>query len=172
MDVGGGTPSGSVYINWWPEVRGHRPTTVKGKVVNQNLYCVGAIYNRKYSDDVKGEDMRPPSITVEIPGKSEFDIGLDETAIKAWWAKLRRTGTTDWCSLGPNCSMIVAYALTKGGGELFSGMWDSSNVVWTPNAVATYAREILAEITNARRGPPANALGDTDGGLPPGGTSW
>jgi hypothetical protein len=172
MEVGGGQLSGSVYISWWPESRGRQPKTIHGKAINGDLYCVGAIYSRKYADDVKGEDFKPPSQTIIIDGKSPTTIGLDETAIKTWWGKLRGTGTTDWCTLGPNCSTIVAYALHIGGGEMFSSMWSNSNVVWTPNAVADYAKDIRSGIAYARLGPTTNALGDADGGLPPGGLNY
>jgi hypothetical protein len=166
MRVNGGTPLGQEYISWWPN--GSRQS--KALSLGGNLYCAGAIPNQTFDDDVRGENRTLPGQTIKIEGKTRSSPGLDETAIKAWWRNLTTVGSTKWCTLGPNCSTVVAYGLTVGGASEFSDMWSSSNIVWTPNSVATFARAIRSGIAYARL-PRSGAASprDLDGGVPPGG---
>ena len=164
LNVSGGTPLRSAYVSWWPK----GDHTSKLMSLGGDLFCATAFSDRNLEDDIAGEGNRP-SHTIELPGKNGQTIGLDETAIKAWWGQLTSTGTAKWCTLTPNCSTIAAYALTHGGGDQFSDMWNSSNLVWSPSAVASYARAIQSGILAAqrRRVPPSST--QLDGGLPPGG---
>lgn len=148
LEVRGGEPLGSQYISWWPDSN----RRAKSLYLNSNLYCAGAFPDQTFADDVRGEDDHPPSLSITLDGKSSGVVGLDETVIKRWWSALRSNGTAEWCTLAPNCSTIVAYALTRGGGADFSDMWSRSNIVWTPNRVADYARAIRDGMAEARRG--------------------
>lgn len=167
LQVDGGKPEGAAYISWWP-ANNRRP-----KWIHDKLYCAPALQDQTYASDLAGEDEVRPQ-TIVIDGRSKSKHGLNETAIKAWWGSLRTKGFTDWCTLGPNCSTVVAYALSRGGADQYSDMWSSFNMVWTPNDVATYAKAIAAGIKDSNRAPPtgsSNRLSESllDGGLPPGG---
>lgn len=164
VEVSGGEPSGSVYISWWPQGVGRRY-----KAIHDNLYCVAAIPNRTFADDVAGEDGMQPAETILIEGAGRGRPGLDESAIKAWWNSLRGRGFTDWCTLGPNCSTVAAYALAKGGGDRFSNVWRDARWVWSPPSVAYYARSIAEGIRSARLGSSSYAQQELDGGVPAGG---
>ena len=164
LDVTGGFPLGPRYVSWWP--KGDSRSKAIG--IGGQLFCATAYTNRTYRDDIKGEG-RGPNYTIELPGKSAQMVGLDESAIKAWWIKLTSTGTAEWCTLTANCSTIAAFALTSGGGDQFSDMWNSSNIVWSPSDVADYARAIKVGIESARRRRAQAPSGALDGGLPPGG---
>jgi hypothetical protein len=137
--------------------------------INGMLYCAGAFPDQTLADDIRGEDDHPPSHTIQVPAKGPNSAGLDESAIKDWWAKFRTAGVTEWCTLGTNCSTIAAYARTRGGGAEFSDMWSSSNAIWTPNAVLSYARALRDGIKYANLRPAQPSRRDLDGGLPPGG---
>lgn len=115
MRVGGGTPPGPQYISWWPN--GSRDS--KWLSLGGKLYCAGVIPNQTFESDVRGEDRTLPSETIRLDGKTGNKAGLDETAIKTWWRQLSVAGT-EWCTLGPNCSTIVAYALSVRGGDAYS----------------------------------------------------
>ena len=77
MRVNGGSPPGEVYISWWPQGSGRSP---KVPGVDQ-IYTVTAIRGRTYADDVRDEEQAPDHVII-------FS-GLDETAIKTWWADFR-----------------------------------------------------------------------------------
>jgi hypothetical protein len=109
---------------------------------------------------------RPSRKNAPISRRSFFG---DRGTRPSWCGNLRKEGHTDWCTLGPNCSTIVAYALREGGGDEFSDMWSETNLVWRPDKVLEYAQSILAGIEYAKAGPYRGGTGDTDGGLPPGG---
>jgi len=165
VQIDGGEPSGPVYISWWPQETSRDYYFKQGL----NLYCVASIPDRTYLDDVAGEDGRLPSHFIAIDGSSSTTIGLNEAAMKAWWLNLTRSGSTNWCTLDPNCSTITAMALFQGGGDdLCESYWTSHNAVWTPNDVTSYAWAIVAGIKEARSGPPPGADGSGDGGLPGG----
>jgi hypothetical protein len=92
---------------------------------------------------------------------------LDESAIKSWWNKLINDGQTEWCTLGPNCSTITAFALDAAGAQdLGVDYFSRWNIVWTPNDVRKFAEGIVSAINDARAGPPA--AGGGDGGVPGG----
>lgn len=165
LDVTGGAPLGSAYVSWWPK----GVHTSKSLSIASELFCATAYTDRTFQDDVRGEDGRRPSYTIELPGKDRQAVGLDETAIKAWWKQLTSTGTAKWCTLTPNCSTVAAYALTIGGGDRFSDMWSSANLIWSPSDVADYARAIQIGIASAQRRRAPVSSTQLDGGLPPGG---
>lgn len=166
LEVTGGRPHGSVYISWWPQGVGRRH-----KAIHDSLYCVTAIPNRTFEADVRGEDGVRPSETILLDGAGGGAAGLDETAIKQWWGSLASRGFTDWCTLGPNCSTVVAYALAKGGGDRFSNVWRDARWVWSPPSVAYYARSIAEGIRSARLGPSRPNESELDGGVTAGGAT-
>jgi hypothetical protein len=165
LEVNGGTPMGVTYVSWWPR-SDHRS---KALSLGGDLFCATAFTDRSFFDDVRGEDGRRPSHTVDLPGEDPHRVGLNETAIKAWWSQLRSTGKAKWCTLAPNCSTITAFALTVGGGARFSDMWNRANLIWSPSSVVDYARAIQSGIVSAQQRPGSHAPGQLDGGLPPGG---
>jgi hypothetical protein len=160
MEVDGGSPKGTIYISWWPQGLGRQH-----KAIHSSLYCVGAIPNRTFSQDFSDEGRLRPE-TILLDGSSDAGVGLDETAIKAWWGSLRSRGFTDWCTLGPNCSTVVAYALAKGGSDKFSTVWRDARWVWSPPSVAHYAHGIADGIRSARLGVPRRTQDELDGGVP------
>ena len=162
LQIDGGKPDGTVYISWWPDSN-RRPSWIHDKI-----YCATALDNQTFLSDVLGEKAKP-SQTIVLDGATNTRAGLNETAIKAWWGSLRKNGFTDWCTLGPNCSTVVAYALLKGGADRFSGIWTEAKTVWTPASVAYYAKDIANGIKNANTKPRKPTDTMMDGGLPLGG---
>jgi len=138
MRVNGGSPPGEVYISWWPQGSGRSP---KVPGVDQ-IYTVTAIRGRTYADDVRDEEQAPDHVII-------FS-GLDETAIKTWWADLLRNTHAQWSTLGQNCSTTVAHALASGYGEDlvtgFDGWLDTRNIVWKPDDVLSYALAVQTGI--------------------------
>lgn len=133
MRVTGGKPSGNIYISWWPS------DAVSG------VDCSPADPNTSLAQDIAAENNRRPDFAIDI-------TGLNETAIKRWWARYARRAT-QWCTLWPNCSTVVARALEAGGGDLYATTWDSHSFgVWTPLAVKDYAMSIRRELLIQRRG--------------------
>ncbi|MEP6945211.1 MAG: hypothetical protein ABJA02_04785 [Acidobacteriota bacterium] len=127
----------NTYISWWPAKPGQVPSKV-----HSNIYSAYPFRNRGFADDVRDERQQPDH-TIHISG-------LNETAIKDWWASFGLVRDMaeligplpPWSTLSQNCSTIVATALSKGGGDKFASLWTSWNFVWTPSDVKEYARSI------------------------------
>lgn len=131
MQVNGGSPSGSLYISWWP-----RSAVAGGK------RTVHAIRDREFAHDVHDEKRNPDHTII-------FSA-LDETAIKKWWGQLQK-GPHMWSTLSLNCSTVVAHAIHAGGGEdmvtRFDGWWNNWNIVWKPEDVLDYALTVRSGIS-------------------------
>ena len=127
----------NTYISWWPQIPGQVPSKI------QNIYTSHPYRNRSFQDDVRDERQQPDH-TIPISG-------LDETAIKDWWARFGLVRDTTeligplppWSTLSQNCSTIVATALQKGGGDQYARSWD---FVWTPKNVKEYAYSIAQRL--------------------------
>jgi hypothetical protein len=158
LQISDGNPGGDIYISYWPQGANRQPSSVSDR-----LYCVQAIPDRSFQDDVDAEgqdgDGKLPDHVVHIDG-------LNEGAMRQFWTDILGDANAQWCTLRNNCSTTVANVLYQGGGDDFAGdWWASHNIVWTPNNVLSYALAILGGIAESQQGP-----SDGDGGLPPGGT--
>lgn len=133
MRVDGGEPAGSVYISYWPATAG---TT--------RIFCSRPGRNRTFENDVAGEDGLQPNHAIRV-------MGLYETRIKSWWRTLmsRTDPDSDWCSLGLNCSAVVAQALNAGHAfEYYDGALavNSWNMFWSPAGVLAYVNSLVQAI--------------------------
>ena len=125
-----GGPTGPAYISYWPQGDGRESAWY-----SQQVYCVAPIPNRTFAADVRDE-AGPPDYTIRIEG-------LNEDAMRAWWAGVNADVNAKWCTLSRNCSTTVAQALFAGGGDDLAGSWwHSHNVVWKPDDILRYAMAI------------------------------
>ncbi len=137
--VDGGKPTGSIYLSWWPR-----------QSVGVSL-CSPAHRDRTFNEDVRGE-LRQPEHRIRLKG-------LNETAIKRWWSTSRIRRSREWCTLGPNCSTLVAHALKAGGGDEhvdFQRGLSTWAFVWQPMDVFHYATSIRRGLSN----PPRRSVAD------------
>lgn len=137
LRVVGGAPAGIAYVSWWPAVSPRTPKYPSAPSPLNQIYSAPAIQRRRLEDDIRDEGMKP-----------DYQIlihGLDEAAIKTWWAGFH-TGANRWKTLSQNCSTTVGQALKAGGGDKyakgFTGWWDSWNCIWTPSDVLRFAQAI------------------------------
>ncbi len=141
---------GADYISWWPEGAGRRskiPGPVGGKLP---LYAVRHIQGQSFQDDkdyegTPGKPM-PPDHSMPLEG-------LDETRLLVWWRKYN-VPHRDWTTLGQNCATTVGRGLMIAGGDDYcdgaAGWWNSWNLVWQPNDVLPYARDIERGLISKR----------------------
>jgi hypothetical protein len=111
-----------VYVSWWPA----------GRSVGALFGGVPARPHVDLREDITDED-RSPSQQIEM-------YGLHEAPMRDAWNRIRSTANYElWES---SCATTVAKLLEAGGGGSYARppVW----VVWTPDDVATYAREINA----------------------------
>jgi hypothetical protein len=164
----------STYISWWPEAEGR-----VGKKMVPNVYSANPIRNRSFEDDEEAEayeeqmansQTNQSSLLQKAQKTSAFRpvelIGLDEQAIKDWWAgfglvKVSETGggtqqlygpLPPWSTISENCSTVVARALIIGGGEKAT-TWRRPfySPMWTPNQVHDFAVNIRLGLEAKRR---------------------
>ena len=134
------------YISWWPTGEGRVPSKI-----SQSVYAASPFRNQTFQTDQlfegDGKFLKAPDHSIRISG-------LDEVAIKNWWAGfgLVRNGALlqgplpAWTSLGQNCSTVVAKALSIGGGDKYASWYSRTSVIWTPNKIREYAVEIQRNI--------------------------
>jgi hypothetical protein len=116
--------------------------------------------HRKFSDDIKGEDGKWPDHRVILDG-------LDDTAMKAFWADFSHNSESRWCAIGTNCSAVVAAALRAGGSDKYEIAISPSPVpispspvpgapgadLWTPASVLDYALRLQKKLREAGKLP-------------------
>lgn len=121
MKVDGGFPPGEIYISWWPEGTGG----IIPFLLDQNIPARLGTFQ---SDD-------------EAEGFSNFHAieihGLDEDAIKAWWAQWLLD--MSYRLFHKSCATTVAKALAVGHHDPFTANADD---IWTPFGVYMYAQQI------------------------------
>lgn len=128
----GDAPPISGYISWWPQKHGRIFTH--------------SIKNREYASDVAAEQRPPDPASLTL-------VGLDEEAIKTWWAKFRAEGH-GWQLYDHSCAQTVADALRAGGAEMYvhgiSGWWRHWNTIWSPQDVMLFAAKIQKGLNKKR----------------------
>lgn len=144
------------YISWWPEgpripsiTNPHIPAKFREK--SDKIYTASPIRNAKFEDD----QWREGNWKIKVPPNHHpVILGLDENAIKLWWASfglvqgghLLHGPLLPWHTLTQNCSTVVATALTIGGGAKYANWINTWNLVWRPNRVLEYAESIRRNI--------------------------
>jgi hypothetical protein len=140
--------SDGTYISWWPAgVKDE--STLAGKA---ETFSANHVVNRTFAQDVvaEGDPTGQPPTTSKDPDYRIKVFGLNEQAMKAWWANQQET--ENYRVLTQNCSTVVAGALIAGGAmteltvseyHVYQGV-----PVWTPNLVQSFAA-ILAARTAA-----------------------
>ncbi len=131
------------HISWWPS------TTRDAKALPaligwpSDLYCADPFPNQTLHDDkvFEAEDGDPP----KDPDYIIRVGGLDNDAIRTWWATFKTTH--QWCTLSPNCSTTVAEALWAGGAKnrltATQYAWYSApSFPWTPASIYRFVQDI------------------------------
>jgi len=138
MEISGGEPSGSVYVSWWP----------RHDSWNDVLGGTPAYRRRNLSNDILAEGRIAPDHYIRIPGRDEGGgPGLDETAMKRWWAHWRHDPT--YRLIDRNCSTAVVRGLMAGGAEPYSHRTlyiNSEAVLWGPSDVVAIAKACVKGI--------------------------
>lgn len=141
---------GETYISWWPDTQQATPK-LPPSLGGNRIFSAKHIHGRTFEQDKRDEESAPHH-TIPLDG-------LDERSILQWWQKFSVPGRL-WSTLGQNCSTTVGRALMIGGGDDFAlgarGWWHSWNLVWKPDDVLAYAREIRRGL--ARKGERAKAI--------------
>jgi hypothetical protein len=121
MKVDAGSPPGEIYISWWPAGSG-------GIIPFLLDVDIPAMLGTFESDDQAEGGVNFHAIQI---------FGLDEDAIKAWWAGWLLD--LNFRLFHHNCAVTVAKALAVGNNDPFIA---SQNDIWTPFGVYMYARQI------------------------------
>ncbi|WP_158815636.1 LamG-like jellyroll fold domain-containing protein [Methylocapsa sp. S129] len=138
--------SDETYISWWPK---GIATIWNLNGVAQDFYADHVI-DRTYSDDITGEgdpNFNPPTIFRDPDYRIKI-FGLDEAAIKTWWANQQLT--ENYRLIDMNCSTVVYKALCAGGAldkltvEDRTYWTDPVRLVWHPNIMERFARLLSA----------------------------
>jgi hypothetical protein len=144
MTVDGGDPGPQVYVSWWP----HCPGGDDSKKREYFGSCE-PWRSRTLKKDIESENGQPDGRVVLL--------GLDETAIKAFWADLMRDSRAEWSATTTNCAAAVAAALHAGGSgkyfnileELAFDIWWNQSFCWDPTAVYHYAIKLQGKLRDA-----------------------
>ena len=151
MLVEGGGAQTPLYISWWPEGE-HNALGL--------ALCTPYTNMSSYSDDRTNEgDGNTPKDADYI---MQFPSGLDEGAIRNWWAQTISDSQAQYCLLSSNCSAVVHQALQAGGADNYASGFATWNIVWSPNGILDYTQAVQQGMTS----PPIDPYG---GNLPPGG---
>jgi hypothetical protein len=139
MEIGGGEPAGAIYVSWWP----------RGDTFGDVLVGTPAFRSRTLAQEIRDEGGAPPDHRIRIPGCGEnpADNGLDESAIKAWWAEWRRDPT--YRLADRSCCTAVVRGLLAGGAEEYASGTLSINpsaIVWGPSDVVAIANACVEGI--------------------------
>jgi len=155
LSVDGGEPSGNWYISWWPNCPPGGSDAASFWEAQRREYfgLCEPKRSRKLSDDISAEN-GPPDHHVLV-------LGLDETAVKAFWADLTTDPRAQWSATTTNCAAAVAAALSAGGSDNYIGFVESlwfdvfhTNCwSWTPKSVFDYAVLLAQKLRDAGKMP-------------------
>ena len=143
MMVDGGDPDGQYYISWWPDCQG------SDEKKQQYFGLCETNRSRSLKTDIESEHGRADN--------SVLLLGLDETAIKAFWADLTNDPQARWSATKTNCAAAVAAALHAGGSgkyfnvfeELAFDIWWNKSFCWDPESVYHYALNLQGKLRDA-----------------------
>lgn len=143
MEIGGGTPSGAVYVSWWP----------RRDTFGDVLAGTPAHERRSLADEIRDEGGVNPDRTIRIPGRGEGNggNGLDETAMKAWWVGWQRD--PDYRLMDRNCCTTVVRGLLVGRATVYASRTLYINpdaIVWSPSDVVAIADACVSGIAASR----------------------
>ena len=143
MEISGGTPSGVVYVSWWP-----RRDTFGDVLVGTPAYD-----RRTLADEIRDEGGAHPDQTIRIAGRGEGNAGngLDEDAMKAWWATWQRD--PDYRLTDRNCCTTVVRGLLAGHATVYASRTLYINpdaIVWSPSDVVAIANACVSGIAASR----------------------
>lgn len=143
MQIDGGSPSGQVYVSWWP----------RRDTFGDVLAGTPAHERRTLADEIRDEGGVNPDRTIRIPGRGEGTAGngLDETAMKTWWADWQRD--PQYRLMDRNCCTTVVRGLLAGHATVYASRTLYINpdaIVWSPSDVVAIADACVSGIAASR----------------------
>jgi hypothetical protein len=155
LRIGEEIPQSSVYVSWWPNCTPGSSSESYWKAEKQEYFGLcEPKRSRKFSDDIADENGRPD--------RDVLLIGLDEAAMKQFWADLTADPRAKWNATTTNCAAAVAAALQAGGSEDYFGVIGRLEFAastfpnwwaWTPEAVYNYSVQLAQYLREAGKSP-------------------